>query len=67
MPINRGSEDTIRDHPDAPKRTRRKSKLAVSDADIAALRKHLKALARAAERERELKALEPIHVQGELL
>lgn len=38
--INRGSEDTLRDHPDAPRRTRRKSRLSVDDKDLAALRKH---------------------------
>jgi len=38
-PIRKGSEDSIRDHPDAPKRIRRNSKLVVSDQDIAGLRK----------------------------
>lgn len=44
MPIRRGSEDTHRDHPDAPKRLRRNSKLVVNDQEIVALRKHAAAL-----------------------
>lgn len=37
MGISRGELDTIRDHPDAPKRLRRNSKLVVSDGDISSL------------------------------